>query len=509
MCVALEEKFAGTGEILSARDDRWGREKALDLLRLNTTDPSASDAAGAVVSAPSAVDEPGAPAGLSGTWPLFAGLGLMMIGNGLNGAVIGIRSGAEGFSVLVTGIIMAGYFAGFLVAPSVIVPRIPKVGHIRVFAGLASTASSAVLLHAVSVLPITWTLMRFVFGFCIAGLYVVIESWLGEMTDAANRGRTLAVYMIVSMGGLGIGQFLVAIADPLSFRLFIVSSVLVSMSLVPITLAATTNAPVVTVPDKVSVRSMLGYVPTGVVSSFMSGASAGIVLGLGAVYATEIGLSISRTALFLIAPTVGALVFQWPIGRLSDKTERRNVILFVALGAVAVSAVMGALPPGHLIVAFFMVLLGGLLFPLYSLVVAYALDWTPDGKLVGTSGTLVRINGSGALVGPLVATMLISQFGPQWFFWALSGAFGVIVAFVAFRIFFREALPRERQRRFMPYPARAGALAISMVVQPVRKAASRTAKRSANRRIDVAKHPSSATSEIYDGPTMTSPLDGD
>ncbi|MFK8024115.1 MAG: MFS transporter, partial [Ilumatobacter sp.] len=415
---------------------------------MTNADSSSPDATDADLLVSDDVDEPRAATGLAGMWPLFAGLGLMMIGNGLNGAVIGIRSDSEGFSVLVTGVIMAGYFAGFLLAPSVIVPRIPKVGHIRVFAGLASTASSVVLLHAVSVLPISWTLMRFVFGFCMAGLYIVIESWLGEMTHAKNRGRTLAVYMIVSMGGLGIGQYLVAVADPRGFRLFIVSSVLVSMSLVPITLAATSKAPVVTVPDKVSVRSMLSYVPTGVVSSFMSGSSAGIVFGLGAVYATEIGLSIDRTALFLVAPMVGALVFQWPIGRWSDKTERRNVILFVALGAVTVSATMAALPPGHLIVAFFMVLLGGMMFPLYSLVVAYTLDWTPDGKLIGTSGTLVRINGSGALVGPLATTVLISQFGPQWFFWTLAGAFSVIVAFVMFRIFFREALPRERQRRF-------------------------------------------------------------
>lgn len=486
-----------------------GHSQAVDFLRLNTIDSAFSDAADPDATVPDVDDATRPTAGLSGTWPLFAGLGLMMIGNGLNGAVIGIRSGSEGFSVLVSGVIMAGYFAGFLLAPSAIVPRIPKVGHVRVFAGLASTASSAVLLHALSVVPVTWVLMRFVFGFCMAGLYVVIESWLGEMTDSTNRGRTLGIYMIVSMGGLGIGQYLVAIADPLSFRLFIVSSVLVSMSLVPITLAGTTKEPLVTVPDKVTVRSMLDYVPTGVVSSFMSGASAGIVLGLGAVYATEIGLSINRTALFLIAPTAGALVFQWPIGRLSDKTERRNVILFVAVGAVAVSAMMAALPPGHLTVAFFMVLLGGLMFPLYSLVVAYALDWTPDGKLVGASGTLVRINGSGALVGPLVATVLISVFGPQWFFWSLSGVFAVIVAFLAFRIFFREAMPQERQRRFMPYPARAGALAISIVVQPVRKAASKNAKRSANRRIDAAKHPSSATTEIVEGPTMTSPIDGD
>ena len=234
-----------------------------------------------LAAAPAAEPEGDSAAGL---WALFLGLGLLMIGNGLNGAVIGVRSGSEGFSVVVTGVIMAGYFAGFLIAPSLVVKMIASVGHIRVFAGLASLASSAVLIHALSVLPVTWTAMRFVFGFCFAGLYIVIESWLAELSTPANRGRTLAVYMIVSMAGLGIGQYLIAVADPNGFRLFIVSSVLVSLALVPVTLAAAAKVPPSRPIEKVSIRELIGYVPTGVVGSFMSGASAGVLLGLAALY---------------------------------------------------------------------------------------------------------------------------------------------------------------------------------------------------------------------------------
>ncbi len=138
---------------------------------------------------------------------------------------------------------------------------IASVGHIRVFAGLASTASTAVLVHSISVNPPTWVLMRFVFGFCFAGLYIVIESWLSEMSDPHNRGRTLAVYMIVSMSGLGIGQYLIALADPSTFRLFVLSSVLVSMALVPVTLAGTTKAPEIRLPDPVSIRELTRIVP--------------------------------------------------------------------------------------------------------------------------------------------------------------------------------------------------------------------------------------------------------
>jgi MFS family permease len=443
-----------------------------------------------------------------------------MVGNGLNSAVIGVRSTSEGFSVAVTGVIMAGYFAGFLLAPTVVVKMIASIGHIRVFAGLASTASSAVLVHAVAVFPVSWTLMRFVFGFCVAGLYIVIESWLAEMTTVANRGRTMATYMIVSMGGLGIGQYMIVLGDPNSFGLFVASSVLVSMSLVPVVLVATTNAPAVVVPDKFSVRELIGVVPTGALGSFMGGAAVGIVLGLGAVYATAIEFSLDRIAFFLAAPTVGAIVFQWPIGRLSDKISRRTVIFGVALAAAAISATLTLLPAQSPLVLLFMVLLGGTMFPLYSLVVSYTIDWIPEGKTTGAAATLIGVNGAGALIGPLVAAPLMSVFGPKWFFLSITVSFGVIVGYVAWRLAFKEALPQDRQQRFVPFPARAGAFALGLVVKPVRKATRRATGRGATSRRhppdDIARHAASVIddsevlpSEIFDVPSTLSPLDGD
>lgn len=474
----------------------------------------------AVASEDSAVEVREKSVGIGGMWPLFVGLGLLMMGNGLNGAIIGIRSTNEGFSVTVTGVIMAGYFAGFLIAPTLVVRMIPSVGHIRVFAGLASTASSVVLIHAIAVFPVSWTLMRFIFGFCMSGLYVVIESWLGEMSTPANRGRTLAIYMIVTMTGIGVGQLLIAVADPNNFTLFIVASVLVSMALVPITLTATTKAPVVSVPEPVSVRELFGVVPTGVISSFVSGSSAGILFGLAAVYATSIGLSLDRTAFFLIAPMIGAVIFQFPIGRLSDKISRRTVIFAVAVGGMGIAAVLMLLPQQSILVPVLMVGLGGMMFPLYSLVVSYTLDWTEDSKIIGASGTLVRINGAGALIGPLVAAPLMSNFGARWFFWSLTIAFGVVVLYVGYRLVAKDALPIERQKSFVPFPARAGAQAIGLVVKPVRKATRiATGRHVTSRRQlaeDQARHPATAAEqrevsmpEIFDGPTITSPIDGD
>ena len=206
-------------------------------------------------------------------WTLFVGFAMLMVGNGLNLAVIGVRIVDEGFGVRTGGVVMAGYFAGFLLGPAAVVKMLSAVGHIRVFASLASLASCAVLVHYVWVDPVAWMAMRFVFGFCMAGLYVVVESWLNDASTPSNRGRTLAVYMIVSMGGLAVGQLLIASADPASGVLFVVASILVSLSFVPMALAATTDAPPVRVADPLGLRDLARTAPTGLVGMLFTGAS--------------------------------------------------------------------------------------------------------------------------------------------------------------------------------------------------------------------------------------------
>ena len=453
--------------------------------------------------------------GAQGMWPLFLGLGLLMVGNGLNGAVIGVRSGSEGFSLVVTGVIMAGYFAGFLLAPSLVERMISSVGHIRVFAGLASTASTAVLIHSVLVNPPTWVAMRFVFGFCFAGLYIVIESWLNELSTTANRGRTLAIYMIVSMSGLGLGQFLIAVGDPSTFRLFVLSSVLVSMALVPVTLATSITGPTVRLPEKVSARELLRIVPTGVVGSFMSGASTGVVFALSAVYATAVGMSLERTGLFLLAPMLGGVLMQWPVGKLSDRLRRRTVIFGVSTVAAMMCAIGVVLPSENPAVLLVMFGIGGTMFPLYSLVVSYTLDWTAVNKTVGASGTMVFLNGSGALVGPLATAPLMAWIGPTLFYWTMGAFFSVIVAFISYRIAFREALPESSEGPYIPFPARATSVAFKLVAAPAK--AGKTVGRLVGRNVAVRPHARGRADDRFaryrdaagtaDGPSLTRPSD--
>jgi MFS family permease len=194
------------------------------------------------------------------------------------------------------------------------------------------------------------------------------------------------------------------------------------------------------------------------------------VLGLSAVYATEVGMSIQRTAFFLLAPIVGGVVMQWPVGKLSDRVSRRDLILVVSVSAAVFSALAIVTPAGDLVKLLIMFGIGGAMFTLYSLVVSYTLDWTAEEKVVGASGTLVRINGTGALVGPLVTAPMMAWLEPVFFFWTIGAFFSVTVAFIAYRVVFRDALPRESERPYVPFPARATSVAFKLVAAPVKAA---------------------------------------
>lgn len=393
---------------------------------------------------------------------LLLGVFLLMAGNGLQGSLLGLRSDAEGFSLAATGVVMACYFAGFLAGAKWAESLLASVGHIRVFAALASTASAAVLLHSIVISPLTWGLMRLVSGACMAGLYVVSESWLNDLATNATRGRLLSLYMVASMGGFTAGQFLLEVADPSSFELFVLSSILVSASLIPVTLSASTSPPL-GVPEAMSFRDLARYVPTGMLSAFWVGTAAGVLIGMSAVYAVNADVSDTRLTTFLAAPLVGSVVFQWPIGLLSDHISRRTVMLWVSLAGVGISAGLVMAPAGSWMAIGLMFLLGGAAFPLYSLTIAFTADWLPQSKMTAASASLVRINGMGAVVGPLVAAPLMSTAGVSMFFWVLAVAHGVIGCYILWRIVFRDALPMERQRRFVAFPMRASAAAANLI----------------------------------------------
>jgi MFS family permease len=398
-------------------------------------------------------------AAVRSSWALFLGIALMMLGNGLQGSLLGIRASLEGFPTTVTGILMSGYYAGFLIG-SVLAPRlVARVGHIRVFAALASLASSAILIHALWIHPAAWTVLRLLTGFCYAGLYVVVESWLNDQATNRTRGQLLALYMMVVLGAAAAGQWLLNAADPAGFHLFILVSVLVSLSSIPLALS-TGPTPAFEAPSRVGVRQLYRVSPTGVVGYFGTMLASGAYFGMGAVYGRAIGLSVRDISLFMSLIMLGGMLLQWPIGRLSDAWDRRQVLTGVTFLA-ALFALLAGLAAGRSLVALFALaaLFGGTNLPLYSLCVAYVNDYLERDQIVPASGTLVLIGGVGAAFGPITAAVAMRSFGPAGFFWWLATVHAAIGAFALYRMTRRRALPRAEQGSYVavaPHPTPVG-----------------------------------------------------
>jgi len=359
------------------------------------------------------------------SWALLLGIGFMMVGNGLQGTLLGVRATLEGFDTFTTGIVMSFYFMGMLVG-SILTPKlVGRVGHIRVFAALASTASIAILLHSMYVSPYTWGLMRLVTGICYAGLYVVSESWLNDRASNENRGAILSIYMVVVTLGMGSGQFLLNVADPASNELFILISVITSFALVPILLTAR-PAPAFHQSESMSIVALYRVSPLAVISNALTGAAHGTIFGMGAVYGLQKGFDNSLVALFMAAILWGGFLFQWPIGRLSDKFGRRSVMLINAL--VAVGLCLLAAIWDHTSSSFIplIVIVGGAVMPMYSLCIAYANDRLSPEQIVSASGAMVMAAGIGLSIGPIIISFAMSSLGPDVYFVGIALVFAAI-----------------------------------------------------------------------------------
>ena len=392
---------------------------------------------------------------------LFVGIALLMAGNGLQNTLLGVRAESEGFGSTVAGLVMAMNFVGFL-AGSAVAPRfLRQVGHVRVFAALASAGSSVVLVQAVWIHPLTWGAGRFLWGACFAGLLVVAETWLNELATNENRGRMLARYMVITMGAIATGQFMVAIADTDDFTLFAVVSVLVSLALVPMSLSASANPPVV-VPERIGFRTLLATAPTGVVVTFLVGAALGSISGIGAVYAAARGLSPIQVAAFVAAPMIGSLFGQIPLGRLSDRVPRRLVMVVAASVAATACLAMLALDERGIAGIAVMGVMGAFAYPIYSLAVAQTNDWLRDSQRTGASAVLVRMNGVGATVGPICAAIGMSV-TLNAFYFVMAAAHVAVAVFVAARMLFVAGPTVSQQGSFHPIPARASAAVAALL----------------------------------------------
>ena len=400
---------------------------------------------------------------LRSTWALFLGIALIMLCNGLQGTLLGLRAGLEGFSTSVTGAIMTTYYLGFLAGSQLVPGLVGGVGHIRVFAALASLASSSVLLHTIFVDPWAWGLMRFITGFSYAGLYIVIESWLNERATNETRGQLLSIYMLVSVGAYASGQFLLNLGTPSGFQLFILASVLVSFALVPISLAPI-QAPAFEQRERLGLGRLYRASPLGIVGAIGTGVGNGILVSMAAVYGLALDLSVAQITMLAAAIQIGALLLQWPIGHLSDIFDRRLIITIVTFlaGAVALLGIP-AEAMGGWVLLLALGLLGGLNLPMYALCIAHTNDHLNPSQMIAASGSLVLANGLGASVGPLLAAQFMNIAGPSGFLLSLSLIHFLIGLFALYRMT-RSAAP-EDQGHYVPMDPQSASGAVALAAE--------------------------------------------
>jgi MFS family permease len=376
-------------------------------------------------------------------------MGVLMLGAGLQGTLLGLRATLEGFPPPVTGIIMSCYYVGYLAGTAAAPRMLRRIGHIRVFAALAAVASATILVQAAFVEPVTWATLRLISGLCFAGIYVVAESWLNDRASHTNRGRLLALYMLVLYVGLGAAQFLLVVANPRTTAPFMLVSVLISLSMVPIVVLRTT-APEPMVPRRVRYRELYRNSPLGMVAVSVSGMISAIVFSMGPVYGRLSGLGNRGVAVFMAVGILAAVVTQYPVGRLSDRTDRRTVIAAVcALATIvagSIAAFRGMPRPVFLLLT---ALFSGSALTLYSLAVSHVNDKLEPAEMVAASSALLRLNGGAAAIGPVLAGSLMAAFGPAAYFATLGTLTGALTIYDLWRKTRRKPVPPEQKGPFI------------------------------------------------------------
>jgi MFS family permease len=379
---------------------------------------------------------------------LLSAVALMLLGNGLLNTLLTLRGVEEGYSTSMLGLIMSGYFVGYLLGTWTTVPLIRRIGHIRSFALFAAMCASIALLHVLLVNPWVWLLLRVAYGVALIGLYMVVESWLNAVVANAQRGRVFAVYMVVNLCALAIAQQLLNLAHPTEFTLFALAAMLLCWALVPVTLTRRTQ-PSLPETHKVRFGYLVKIAPLALVASGISGLAMGGFWGMAPVYANMSGFDAAGVGLLMSCAIIGGAVLQWPIGLLSDRGDRRLVLLWVVCLALICSTAMLALDAGAWLLGLIFVW-GGLAFAIYPIGVAQLLDQLhPDEVLSGSSG-LLMVNGIGSICGPLLAGAMLDHVGPH----GLPLFFSLSLGGLAMYIFLRRQrvcdLVNEPQAQFVP-----------------------------------------------------------
>jgi len=411
---------------------------------------------------------------LKNSWALFTGYFVLIIAHGFQGNLLGVRSVIEEFNFIATGAMMSGYFVGYFTGANTVPKLVGKVGHIRVFAAFASMASLSILIHAIFVDPIVWTAARFITGFSLVGIFIVMESWLNDRANNRTRGQLLSIYMFITLVGISLGTLLLNFSSPEKYEPFILVSLLLSFALIPILLTKR-KAPKFKKLGHIDVKGLYKTSPLATVSMFCTGIIHSALFSLGAVYAATMNFTIFEISLLLFLITISGGIFQWPIGYYSDKSDRRIIIIFctffaalfaflsiVASGASLENMYLASTMGTDKIIFFIYVsVYAGMAIPLFTLNLAYVNDYIPKEKFVAAGGGMQIIFGMGAMTGPLICSLLMNKFGSNGFFVHLLLFHLVIGTFGLFRIT-KRSYEDNPESTFTPLPRNITPLGIEL-----------------------------------------------
>ena len=362
---------------------------------------------------------------LRNSWALFLGMGLIMLAHGFQGSLLGVRAVQEEFSLTATGFMLSGYYVGYFIGAKTIPSFILRVGHIRVFAAFASIASVAILMHSFLINPLTWFLLRVITGISMVSIYTIAESWLNDRSSNKNRGSVLSIYMIVLYGSMAIGMFFLNFSKPENFEPFILVSLFMSMALIPILLTKR-KAPTFKKITGMSLKELYDTSPLGMVGSLFYGTAQSALFALLAVYAASMNFTIFEISVVTFLLAISGAIAQWPIGSLSDKFDRRKVIIYTTFGAAffalcAIFASRQMYLPGDLSTNKFWFYISLILFsfcslPMFAIIFAHTNDFIPKEKFVAAGAGLQFAFGLGAMSGPFLCSLFMNLIGSNGYF---------------------------------------------------------------------------------------------
>ncbi|MEP4032878.1 MFS transporter [Roseibium polysiphoniae] len=379
---------------------------------------------------------------------LLISVALLILGHGLQSTLLPLAASNADFSDLQIGAISSAYFIGLVLgclgAPLVIM----RAGHIRAYAAVVSLMSAAAILHPIAVDPVAWFAIRIISGFCLAGFYMIVESWLNESATNENRGTIMSTYVVILFAAMMVGQVSISGMDITSFIPFAIASVTVSLAVIPVALtSANQPAPITLVrfrPIKLYRNS-----PAALVGALLIGVANGAIWSLSPLYGSQIGFSTNESAVYAAAVIAGGMLSQWPVGRLSDRMDRRLVLLMLGVATSVVATGVAVLAPQDFQTATALAMLIGICSqPGYAIAVSHAFDYADSEDFVETSSGLLLAFGLGSVAGPISASILMNQTGPSGLYVLVAVVNVVMVAFILTRLFARSAIDPEEKFDF-------------------------------------------------------------